>query len=331
MPDFTRRRLFKTLFCSSVAMSLNLRSSAEEESAAAGLDFLALGDFGTGDRHQKKVASHMARYLRDLGRPSHGMLMLGDNFYGNLRGGLKSSRWRSDFSQIYPATDFPAPCWAILSNHDYHDSGAGGEEVQLDYAASLGRKTRWTMPGRHYRVDFPAKNPQVTFLMIDTNWESINRRVHGGRVPCWISAGEKSTQMAWLEARLASKRAPITIVVGHHPIYSDGVHGDTPELVNELGPMLEKAGVHLYLCGHDHDLQHLELENLRTSFVISGGGGAPIHQIARNRQGAVGKAVHGFSHLAILGNRLHVRHIDSNGKLVHAFSKGADHSWKVES
>lgn len=272
----------------------------------------------------------MTKYVTAMNPKAQGMLLLGDNFYHPMPGGFQAKRWKSDFSDIYPASVFSFPCWAILGNHDYHDT-PGNEKIQLGYNNFRQKKTRWTMPGKQYRLDLPAENPMVTFIMIDTDWESINRRIHGDRVPCWMSDEEKTSQMAWLESQLASKRAPFTVVVGHHPVYSDGSHGDTPELVKELGPVLEKHGVHLYLCGHDHDLQHLELEGLKTSFVISGGGGAPICQNTQARPNSVIKPTHGFSHLFLADKRLHVRHIDSDGLTCHEFSKGLHHDWKVES
>ncbi len=321
-----RRRLLKTLFCSSVAMNLNLarRAAAADQAAEPALDFLALGDFGSGSKHQFAVARAMGKYSETLGKPVAGLLLLGDNFYGPMPGGVKSKRWQTGFSEPYPAKAFPAPCWAVLGNHDYHDT-AGNEQVQLSYAASVGHKSRWTMPGKYYRVNFP----HVTFLMIDTNWKPISGGGRGNRKPC-LSDADKASQQVWLEKQLASPRAPFTVVCGHHPVYSDSKHGDTPSLVNELGPQLEKAGVHLYLCGHDHDLQHLELDSLRTSFVISGGGGASLYPHDRVRKNSVVFETFGFSHLSFSNGRLMVRHVDSSGKLVHAFSKGRNHDWKVE-
>jgi tartrate-resistant acid phosphatase type 5 len=329
--QMNRRRALKTLFCSSVAMKLNLSSSvmAEEAAGAPSLDFLAVGDFGTGDDKQQAVGRAMVRYAEGMGKTADGLLLLGDNFYGPMHDGFQSPRWKTGFSDVYPSKSFPNPCWAVLGNHDYHDN-IGYEKFQLGYAAFRDHKTRWTMPGKYYRVDLPASNPQVTFLMIDTNWESINRRVHGDKTPCWMSAQEQAAQQVWIEQQLASPRAPFTVILGHHPLYSDSAHKDTPELVEGLGPLFEKAGVHLYLGGHDHDLQHLEFEGLRTSFVISGGGGARVYGHDEVRKNTFIQDVYGFSHLSFQNNRLVLRHVDANGKIVHTFSKGVNHDWKVE-
>lgn len=326
---FTRRRMLKTLFCSSVFMNLNLGSRALGQLPATdgALELLALGDFGTGDSRQRAVAHAMWNYVGGLPKKPDGLLLLGDNFYGAMPGGVSSPRWMRGFSNMYPSKYFPCPCWPVLGNHDYHDNPKG-DEVQLSYAKSLNRKTRWTLPARYYRVDLPS----VTLLCIDTNWKSIQLRTHGkppaGRT-WWLSVKDRKAQMAWLRAQLASKRATFTIVVGHHPVYSDGKHRDTKELVEHLGPLLEKHGVHLYLCGHDHDLQHLELESLKTSFVISGGGGAAIYKSTTIRQGSKVLEEHGFTHLSVTDKVMTLRHINKKGKIVHAFEKHPDHSWKI--
>ncbi len=333
----SRRRLIKTLFCSSVAMKLNLSATAatEESTAESVLDLLALGDFGSGTEAQLEVACSLARYGDLMKRKADGLLLLGDNFYGPMPGGVKSERWKTGFSDLYPATNFPGPCWAVLGNHDYTDT-PDNEQAQLNYAASREQKTRWTMPAKYYRVDLPAENPQVTFLMIDTNFKSINQRlVEQGTLPdnqeYWIREEERAAQEKWLEDQLSSPRSRFTVVVGHHPVYSEGSHGDTPELIEQIAPLLEKHKVHIYLCGHDHDLQHLELEGLKTSFVVSGGGGAGIRKPKDEiRNGSSFYGVHGYTHLFLTGDRLHVRHIDMNEKRVHAFSKGVDHDWQPE-
>ncbi|HBB75469.1 MAG TPA: hypothetical protein DC048_13595, partial [Planctomycetaceae bacterium] len=68
---------------------------------------------------------------------------------------------------------------------------------------------------------------------------------------------------------LAGPRGRFTMVVGHHPVYSNGKHGDTEYLIRDWAPLLERHKVHVYLAGHDHDLQHLEMAERFTSFVIS--------------------------------------------------------------
>jgi hypothetical protein len=329
MTTFNRRRALKTLFCSSAALRLNL---SPRQALADGLDlpkdqhFMMLGDFGSMEKPMEAVASGMARYVSKRPLRPDGLWLLGDNFYQEVKGGVKSPRWRSGFENLFPEKVFPGPCWAMLGNHDYHDT-TDGEQIQLDYAKQPG--TRWKMPSKYYRVDWPAAKPVVTFLVLDTNWRSINEKLHGSpvgqRKPWWLSAEEEAAQHEWLKAELAKPRtAPWLICLGHHPFYSNGSHGDTKTLIETWGPLFQQHGVHLYCGGHDHDLQHLELEGLKTSFVVSGAGGARVRDLKNARKVPFNQAVYGFSHLQVNASRLLLRHIDANGQQLHAFSKTPD-------
>jgi hypothetical protein len=330
-PTLPRRRFLQTVFCSSAALALNLRPRSLLAAAEPGdRHLLMIGDFGSGGEPQAAVARGMARYAAQLGIKPEWLLLLGDNFYKNtkLGGGLSPARWLSGFEAMYPASAFAGPCPAVLGNHDYHDT-KGGEAMQLAYAKAGG--TRWTMPAKWYRMELGSV---ATFLFIDTNL----RRVSGGVDPkdpektlkASLTAEEEAAQWQWLREQLASKRAAFTVVAGHHPVYSNGSHGDSKELVEKLAPMLQRAGVQLYLCGHDHDLQHLELAGQSTSFVLSGGGGARVRELKnKDRAMPFGRPVHGFSHLQINAQRAVVRHIDANGKQIHAFAKSVDHAWTM--
>ncbi len=324
----SRRRLLKTVFCSSAALALNLRPQLLPAAEGGDLHLLALGDFGSMESPQSAVASGMQNYVKQLKIKPEWLVLLGDNFYKPMPGGLKSERWKTGFEDMYPATVFPGPCPAILGNHDYHDN-AGGEQVQLAYAKQGG--TRWTMPAKWHRQDL---GKLATFLFLDTNLRSLSgsgKNKDGTVVKknC-LTAEEEVAQWAWLQQQLAGPRASFTIVCGHHPVYSNGIHGDSKELVQKLAPMLQEAGVHLYLCGHDHDMQHLELEGLKTSFVLSGGGGARVRDLPNTkRKMPFGNPVYGFSHLQINAQRLVLRHLDANGKQLHAFEKQLDYAWKL--
>ncbi len=326
-----RRRFLQTVFCSSAALALNLRPSSLFAAAEPGdLHLLMIGDFGSGEAPQTAVANSLRRYAEMLGARPEWLLLLGDNFYRNskLGGGLSAARWQSGFEEMYPASSFPGACPAVLGNHDYHDT-VGGQEMQLAYARAGG--TRWTLPGKWYRLEL---RNVATFLFLDTNLRSVSGKADlkdpTQKLKPSLTAEEEAAQWNWLAEQLASKRAPFTVVVGHHPVYSNGVHGDSKELVEKLAPMLQAAGVHLYLCGHDHDLQHLELEGLKTTFVLSGGGGARARELKNAaRKMPFGTAVNGFSHLQINPQRALLRHLDANGKQIHAFTKNVDHTWSV--
>jgi tartrate-resistant acid phosphatase type 5 len=325
--NWSRRRLLRTAFCSSTLLGLNVGRglvNAAEAGAGDDLHWLAIGDFGSMEPAQTAVANGMKKYVADLRLKTEGLLLLGDNFYKPMPGGLKAARWKAGFEEMYPASSFPGPCLAVLGNHDYHDN-KGGEQVQLAYAKQGG--TRWTMPAKWYRMDFPL----VTFLFIDTNLRAVSgtKDPKTDKVKASLTEQEEKKQMAWLKGELAKPRAPWTICVGHHPVYSNGQHGDTEALVSDLAPLLQAHGVQTYLCGHDHDMQHLELEGQKTSFVISGGGGARVRPMKNDKRGPFSQSVHGFTHIQTGKERLAVRHIDPNGTQLHAFEKHLDGSFKI--
>jgi len=325
-PALSRRRLLQTAFCSSAALALNLRVEKLAAAEATDHHLLAIGDFGSMEPPQTAVAKGMQSYVQGLGIKPEWLMLLGDNFYKATKGGFtpKSERWKTGFEDMYPNSLCAGPCPVVLGNHDYHDN-LGGEQVQLAYAKG---DTRWTLPSKWYRMVFPTKNPLVTFLFIDTNTKAVTE--HGSKDKKerpHLTAEEETAQWAWLEKQFAGKRAPFTIVAGHHPVFSNGIHGDQKELVDRLEPMLEKAGVHAYMCGHDHDLQHLEMEGRKTSYVLSGGGGARSYPILSLRKAPYASGIYGFTHVQVNAQRLLFRHVDPNGKQVHAFEKRLDHSW----
>ncbi len=322
----SRRRLIKTAFCSSAALALNLRPGRLLAAEEADHHMLAIGDFGSMEPAQTAVANGMRGYVERLKLKPEWLMLLGDNFYKPMPGGLKSPRWKSGFEEIYPPAVCAGPCPAVLGNHDYHDN-AGGEKVQLAYAAQGG--TRWTMPAKWYRQEFPLQNPLVTFLFLDTNTPGISGSPgKDGKPRGHLTAEEEAAQWEWLKAQLAGPRSPFTIVVAHHPVFSNANHGDTKELVKKLEPLLERHAVHAYLCGHDHDLQHLEMEGRKTSYIVSGAGGARLYEIKSERKAPYAGMIYGFTHLQINAQRLLFRHVDANGRQVHAFEKRLDHSWR---
>lgn len=289
-----------------------------------------LGDFGSNDDAQREVADAMARYVANSHLKPDWLMLLGDNFYNDFGPleRLTNARWHGGFEQMYPAKMFPGPCPAVLGNHDYLD-WIDGPEAQLAYAKLPG--TRWHLPAKWYRKDLGTI---ATFLFIDTNTRGINgfgfglsnqesHRFH-------LDAAEETNQWKWLEEQLASPRGTFTCVVGHHPVFSNGMHGDHRDLIATLAPLLRKYRVHFYFSAHDHDLQHLEVDALPTSFILSGGGGAHQRPFPRERHNApFFQSILGFSHLSISPERCTLRHIDSNGKLLHTMEKRPDHSWRL--
>ena len=67
-------------------------------------------------------------------------------------------------------------CWETMTTSGIRKSKV---DAELEYARSA--KSRWTMPARWYRFEFPAKEPLVTFLALDSNMPRPEWKDKGGR------------------------------------------------------------------------------------------------------------------------------------------------------
>lgn len=297
----------------------------------SGAELLMIGDWGAEDsKAQSQVAAAMGGYAkaRADGAPAlrwQALMLLGDNWYGPLIGGAQSTRWQTQFEEMYPAGVFDCPAYAILGNHDYQKMPVSKVDAELEYARrgrSGGKPTRFTMPSRWYRFEFPAKDPLITFIALDSNMPKAKKNY----VDFTLSDQDAAAQLVWLEAELKRPRTtPFLVTMGHHPVYSDGPHGDHPVLIKDWDPLFRKYNVSAYLAGHDHDLQHLEFAGHPTSFFLSGGGGADLYnlKIDEAQRGPYAQKVYGFSHLSVTPKQLTMRHLDRDGRLLHAFTKTA--------
>jgi tartrate-resistant acid phosphatase type 5 len=296
-----------------------LASPVAKDSAA--MELLVLGDWGYEDKTgQTQVAAGLRAYVQHHSLNPQALFMLGDNWYGELAGGVNSSRWQTQFEEMYPSSTFPCPAYAVLGNHDYQRFPDSKVDAELAYAHRSG--TRWTMPARWYRFELPAKNPLVTFLALDSNMP----RDTSGR-DFTLTLQEQAEQLAWLETELKRPRTtPFLSVIAHHPVYTNGPHGDHPVLIRDWDPLFSKYRVDVYMAGHDHDLQHLEFEGHPTSHFLSGSAGADLYtlKIDPGKRGPYAQKVYGFSHISVTAQQMTLRHLDQNGAILHAFTRTPD-------
>ena len=321
-----RRRFLRQSFVFSAAAALgHFPALAGTPADAAAAHLLMIGDWGRDNSQvgQRAVAAGMAKYAQTV--HPEATLLLGDSWYGELAGGADSPRWRWQFEEMYPAGALPGPAYSVLGNHDYQRWPGSKVDAELAYART--GKTRFTMPGKWYTFTFPAHSPAsvplVTFIALDSNMPHGPGAGDNG-IDFTLTDAERVEQLAWLEIELKRPRStPHLVVMAHHPIYSDGPHGDHKTLIRDWDPLLRKYNVPLYLAGHDHDLQHLEFEGHPTSFLLSGGGGADLYdlKVPPRERGPYAEKVFGFSHLAVTREKLTLRHLDSDARILHGFTK----------
>lgn len=267
------------------------------------VNLIAMGDWGTNNNNQKIVAMALAHYVDGTQRQFNGAVLEGDNFYGKLTG-IDDYSWQSMFEDMYDPERLAFPFYAALGNHDYE---SGKNKIELEYAAK-NPKSRWKMPSRWYRVDFPADHPLVSVLMLDSDLPKLTKE-------------EWAQQVRFIDEQLSNKRgAKWTMACAHHPIFSNGSHGDNGVLMTDWGSLFQKHKLDFYVCGHDHDLQHLQVEKWWPSFILAGGGGQKPTEMRRDIRGPFSKRYMGFAHMQFFPNRAVIRFINGeDGKLVHEF------------
>lgn len=129
---------------------------------------------------------------------------------------------------------------------------------------------------------------------------------------------ENENQVDFLEESLANSDLP-TIVVFHHPVHSCGSHGATPPIVDDWVPRFDDD-VFLVLNGHEHNYQRFEADGI--TYVVTGGGGAPLTELASCASGVPEPlAAEVAHHFVVLeqSESLVVSIIDTNGEVIDAF------------
>jgi hypothetical protein len=220
------------------------------------------------------------------------------------------------FEEMYDPKVLDFPFYASLGNHDYEELTPGGMrkwQIEMAYAKAHPRG-RWKLPAHWYRVDFPnrAPEPLVSVLVLDSYKDGVGEAA-------WAQ------QLAWLKGELEQPRKATWIVaIAHHPLFSNGRHGDIGVLQREFGSLFQQHGVDLYICGHDHDLQHLEVPGFKTSLMLVGGGGASTRPMQNDVRGPFSRSTQGFADLNFTRVRVLVRYVGTDGSVLHAFERTRD-------
>jgi len=164
------------------------------------------------------------------------VLLMGDSFIQQGVSGLDDPQFTTKFENMYP---HQMPFYAVLGNHDLRNAW----HSLIDYTAV---SSRWRMPETDY--DFAA-GPMHLFAVNTTS----------------------SVRSLWPLFRKV--KAPWKIAFGHHPAYSSGRHGHMTWLERWV---MRQTGVEVFFSGHNHVLEHLEVNGFTQ--VVSGGAGGPLPQ-----------------------------------------------------
>jgi len=287
--------LTTALACSTVAMAAMgmsktpapepIDDTAVYPAADTVVRFIAIGDSGTGEDGQYKVADAMQAVCEQRG--CEFAIGLGDNIYESGVDGVHDIQFDTKFEDPYKNIQFPF--YMALGNHDNSwilgGDGADNDkgEIQVEYHYRTDRQSeKWQMPARYYQFSAPLNTavPLVEFFAMDTNPSASA----GDPSDAYNKDDYSAKQGKWLKEGFAASKAPWKIAFGHHPYISNGSHGNAGNYDSLIGQgkyfkaMTEEnicGNADVMIVGHTHALQWLkEKESCPGTFHIVSGAGA---------------------------------------------------------
>ncbi|KAH6806706.1 purple acid phosphatase 17 [Perilla frutescens var. hirtella] len=194
------------------------------------------------------------------------VISTGDNFYDNGLKGETDPAFVESFTNIYTAKSLQKQWYTVLGNHDYRGDAVAQMSPLLQKIDS-----RWLC-----LRSFVVNAEIADIFFVDTTPFINDYFINPEHVYDWRGVIPTKSYTSYalrdLEVALKESRAKWKFVVGHHAIRSVGHHGDTPELVENLLPVLQANDVDLYMNGHDHCLEHISDDKSPIQFLTSGAG-----------------------------------------------------------
>jgi tartrate-resistant acid phosphatase type 5 len=288
-------------------------SKSTSKQTAKPFNFLVISDWGwNGYKKQQEVADEFGVFA-ETSSPKF-IVSCGDNFQVQGVASAQDPLWAFNFENVYKNISLQIDWFPVLGNHDYK----GNTQAEIDYS-KISR--RWRMES-HYYTFVRKINDSISarFIFLDTP-PLINEYYKNPGYPD-VFTQDSAKQLAWLKDVLANSKEQWKLVFGHHPVYSASqVHGDTPELISRLRPLFEKYNVQFYICGHDHDMQHLKEKNGNVDYMVNGTGGEP-RPATMGELNLFSKSEPGFSAISLYSDSLKFSFINSKGESVYSIKRG---------
>ena len=217
-----------------------------------------LGDMGSGEPSQYKVADALHK---NIGNKKTFICGLGDNIYENGVTCVDDEQFNEKFEKPYEKISDDIPFYMCLGNHDYGYSNKSlnpvkNAECQIKYSK---KSKKWKMPNKYYSF----KKGDVEFFVLDTNLDMME-------------PNEISKQLNDMKNKIKKSKAKWKIVYGHHTWRSNAGHGNAEdELEQFLRELFHVSPFDLYMCGHDHNKQLMDLtiDGKQLTLIVCGTGG----------------------------------------------------------
>jgi tartrate-resistant acid phosphatase type 5 len=230
------------------------------------LQFYFLGDMGSGERSQYLVSNALTKHI---GSKDTFVCGLGDNIYETGCTSINDEQFITKFEKPYGDIPDKIKFYMCIGNHDYGtDWGKGNSITQIKYGKMSEKQgKKWVMPRNYYSFRKKDKNVTIDFFVIDTNLYNLTRE-------------EIKKQSKIMSRAINDSNADWKIVNGHHTWRSIAGHGNADkELELFLKGLYDKSPFDLYVCGHDHNKQliNMEIEDSILPLIVCGTGGKVYH------------------------------------------------------
>jgi tartrate-resistant acid phosphatase type 5 len=223
-------------------------------------EFYILGDMGSGSKDQYKVGDSMLQMINKHKHKHTFVCGLGDNIYENGVESVDDIQFIDKFEKPYEKIPDSIKFYMVLGNHDYGYDNDDRYKFQIEYGIqSQKKRKKWFMPDSYYTF----KKNNVEFFIIDTNLDLMTK-------------DQINTQLQTMIKLMKQSKARWKIVNGHHTWRSIAGHGNAePLLETFLMDLFKEVHFDVYMCGHDHNKQliNLQIGNKKVLLVVCGTGG----------------------------------------------------------
>ena len=270
------------------------------------VSFVVMGDWGKyGGESQKPVADAINQYSKIFN--AQFIITTGDNFYPSGVSSISDPHWQSSYENVYNKEGHQVTWYPVLGNHDY----GLNPEAEIQYSTV---SKRWKMPSRYYTVK-KSINILATALFVFTDTSPFVSSYYGAAMSD-LSQQDTAAQLKWLRQTLSSSDDTWKLVFGHHPVYSVGPHGHTPELIQRFKPVLNETKTDFYICGHDHSLQYISWPSDSVHYLVSGGGSEGT-SVSPQSYTPFARATPGFMVMTLYARRANFYFYNQRGDLLY--------------
>jgi len=240
--------------------------------------FAVIGDNGTGDASERRIADEMQLYWTAVKYDF--VTMDGDNIYG----GHSPKDFSQKFEMPYKVLlDENVKFFACLGNHD--DPG-----LEENYKP-------FNMGGNRY---YTFRKGNVQFFVLDSNYMDPPQLA-------WLEDKLKNSDAKWKIAYFH-----------HPMFTSAKFHGPDLDLRNQLMPLFSKYGVNVVLSGHEHVYERVKPQSGIYLFVLGNSGQLRANNIRKpNDQDIVGfDTDRTFMVVEIADNDLYFQTVAGSGQTI---------------